>query len=107
MGKLEAAAARLAEEISTLTSEVGAIDTAVRQATELRAQQKASFEAAAKDFAESQEACASAITVLREYYEGGPSFVQVSATSRMRARARSDFAVSSDGAAEDGLEGGE
>jgi len=103
IGRLEASEARLAEEITKITAEVADINTAVREATEGRAQAKATFEAAAKDYKESQEACSSAITVLREYYEGGPSLLQ----TRMRTRARSASDEDADAAAQDGLEGGE
>merc|ERR1719310_2390178 len=54
-------------------------------ATEVRQEEKAAFMVVEKDLSESQEACAAAMEVLREYYEGA-SLVQVSATARARAR---------------------
>ena len=54
---------------------------------QIRGEEKASFDKAAKDYSESQEACAAAIEVLRAYYESG-SFVQVSAKTRVRSKAQ-------------------
>jgi len=84
--KAEAAIAKLGEQITTLSTEVLEIDSAVKMATELRQSENAAFRVAEKDFSESQEACAQAIEVLREYYEGaGASLAQVSAVSFSRA----------------------
>ena len=49
---------------------------ALATATELRDTAKATFVLVAKDLSESQEACAAATDVLREYYEGA-SFIQL------------------------------
>jgi len=77
----------LAEEVKLLSTELAEIDKAVSEATAIRNEEKATFDKAAKDFSESQEACAAAIEVLRSYYESG-SFVQVSATTKVRSKAQ-------------------
>merc|ERR1719230_2474428 len=51
------------------------------EATEVRQKEKSEFRVVEKDLSESQEACAAAIQVLREYYEG-TSLLQVRATTR-------------------------
>merc|ERR1719453_237450 len=76
----EAGIAKLSEQITTLSTELAEIDSAVKAATTLRQQENAAFRVAEKDFSESQDACAQAIEVLREYYEGaGASLAQVGA----------------------------
>jgi len=97
MGKLDAREATLAEEVSKITAELTDIDTAMREATEIRTQGKADFQVAAKDFRESQEACSQAITVLREYYEGASSFLQTGMRTRARAVLAEDTADQGDG----------
>merc|ERR1719379_2751955 len=52
-------------------------------ATEVRQKEKADFMVVEKDLSESQEACAAATQVLREYYEGA-SLVQVSTRTRSK-----------------------
>jgi len=103
IGRLNARETRLAEDIAKIAAEVADIDTAMREATEVRTQAKAAFKVAAKDFAESQEACSSAITELREYYEGGASFLQTRAKTRSRSASAEDL----DASDQDSLEGGE
>jgi len=81
--KAEAAIAKLSEQIAVLSREVSEIDGAVKEATDLRQAENAGFRVAEKDFSESQEACASAIEVLREYYEGAAaSLIQVGEAAR-------------------------
>jgi len=86
-GTAEEFAETLAEEVQVLSSELAEIDAATAEATAIRMEEKATFTKAAKDFSESQEACAAAIEVLRAYYESG-SFVQVSATTRAMSKMR-------------------
>jgi len=76
----EAGIAKLSEQVSTLSGEIAEIDSAIKVATDLRQAENASFRVAEKDFDESQTACAQAIEVLREYYEGaGAALFQVDA----------------------------
>jgi len=78
----EAGIAKLSEQITTLSTELAEIDSAVKAATTLRQQENSAFRVAEKDFSESQDACAQAIEVLREYYEGaGAALVQVGSKS--------------------------
>lgn len=103
IGRLNSREARLSDQIAKISAEIADIDSAVQEATEVRAQAKAAFKVAAKDFSESQEACSTAITVLREYYEGPASFLQ----TRARTRSLSSFSEDADATNQDGLEGGE
>jgi len=73
--KASAGTAKLSEQVAVLSREVAEIDSAVKVATDLRQAESASSRVAEKDFSESQEACASAIEVLREYYEGGAALL--------------------------------
>jgi len=78
----EAGIAKLSDQITTLSTELAEIDSAVKAATTLRQQENSAFRVAEKDFSESQDACAQAIEVLREYYEGaGAALVQVGSKS--------------------------
>merc|ERR1719375_213181 len=86
----ESTTATLTEDVSKLSAEVAENDKAMAAATEVRQKEKADFMVVEKDLSESQEACAAAMEVLREYYEGA-SLVQVS------ARARSAESVDTEG----------
>merc|ERR1719326_1850212 len=79
--KSESATATLTEDVSKLSAEVAENDKAMSAATEVRQQEKSAFMVVEKDLSESQEACAAAMEVLREYYEGA-SLVQVGAKAR-------------------------
>merc|ERR1719446_996918 len=83
--KAESSIATLTEDVSKLSAEVAENDKAMAAATEVRQKEKSDFMVVEKDLSESQEACAAAMEVLREYYEGA-SFVQVSARAHARAR---------------------
>merc|ERR1719258_17366 len=74
--KAEAATAKLSEAITNLNRELAAMDAGQAEATKLRQAEHANFETAVQDYHDGQQACAGAITVLRNYYEGGESFVQ-------------------------------
>merc|ERR1719399_2041706 len=74
--KADSSVAKLSELVATLSKEVADIDAAVADATAVRTKEKSAFALAEKDFSESEEACAAAISVLREYYEGA-SLMQV------------------------------
>jgi chromosome segregation ATPase len=76
--RLEAATSTtstLTEEVATLSGEIAENDAALKTATDVRQKEKAEFLVVEKDLSESQEACAAATEVLREYYEGA-SLVQ-------------------------------
>merc|ERR1719421_2074699 len=90
--KAESSTATLTEEITTLSTEISENDAAMAKATEIRQKEKAAFMIVEKDLSESQEACAAATEVLREYYEGA-SLVQVSS----KARAKSEVDAEGDG----------
>jgi len=94
--KSESATATLTEDVSKLSAEVAENDKAMAAATEVRQKEKADFMVVEKDLSESQEACAAAMEVLREYYEGA-SLVQVSATARARARSTEAADAEGDG----------
>merc|ERR1719247_2238625 len=68
--KAESTIATLTEQITALSKEVAESDAALSTATALRNKEKSTFRAVEKDLSESQEACAAATEVLREYYEG-------------------------------------
>merc|ERR1719428_1360155 len=74
--KAEAATAKLSEAVTKLQRELAAMDAGQAEATKLRQAEHANFETAVQDYHDGQQACAGAITVLRNYYEGGDSFVQ-------------------------------
>lgn len=76
--KAEATSAKLAEAANQLQRELAAMDAGQAEATKLRQEEHTNFVAAAADYADGQQACAGAITVLRNYYEGGGgSFLQL------------------------------
>jgi len=87
--KGDAAVAELTEQVVVLSRELAETSAAVKEATEIRSSEKSEFMKAEKDFSESEDACAAALDVLREYYEGG-SFVQVGATSKTKAKTEGD-----------------
>merc|ERR1719191_1344410 len=82
--KAESASATLTEEVTKLSQEVAENDAALATATEVRQKEKADFMVVEKDLSESQEACAAATEVLREYYEGA-SLLQVKSKAQDRA----------------------
>lgn len=83
LGEAEATTATLTEEISKLSKEVAENDAAMSEATAQRNEEKTVFMQTEKELSESEEACAAAISVLREYYEGA-SLMQMSATTRAK-----------------------
>jgi len=76
IAKAEAAIAELSEGIGKLSKEIAETNAAVKEATAIRAEERSVFTVTEKDLSESEQACAAALEVLREYYEGG-SLVQV------------------------------
>jgi hypothetical protein len=81
LDKGDASVAQLSEAIATLSKQVAEIDRAVKDATDVRVAEKSEFLKVEKDMSESEEACAAAISVLREYYEGA-SLVQLKSVSK-------------------------
>merc|ERR1719281_244360 len=87
--KAESSVAKLTELVATLSKEVADIDAAVADATAVRTKEKSAFALAEKDFSESEEACAAAISVLREYYEGA-SLMQVHSEAAAKVTTKGD-----------------
>merc|ERR550514_2580802 len=89
--RLEKAAAEKAEleaQIKDLQKDITEIDKGQAEATKIRMEEKAEYEKAAGDFKSYEDACAQAVAVLKNYYEGA-SFMQVSSsTQRAGSRAR-------------------
>merc|ERR1719399_2665388 len=94
--KADAATAELTEAIASLSKEVAENDAAMTAATEVRQKEKSEFMVVEKELSESQEACAAATQVLKEYYEGA-SLLQVSAKTRVRARDSASAGAEGDG----------
>merc|ERR1719355_263984 len=87
--KAESTIASLTDQITTLSKEVAESDAAMAEATALRTKEKTTFTAVEKDLSESQEACAAATEVLREYYEGA-SFIQTGQKAKTQADEQGD-----------------
>merc|ERR1719355_500135 len=87
--KAESTIASLTDQITTLSKEVADSDAALAEATALRTKEKATFTALEKDLSESEEACAAATEVLREYYEGA-SFIQTGQKAKSQADEQGD-----------------
>merc|ERR1719261_1650884 len=75
--KAKAESAQLAREVQVLYDEIQALDAGVKEATAMRQKEAAVFSEKKKDYEQGQTACAAAIKVLHEYYQG-KSFVQTS-----------------------------
>jgi len=87
--KAQSTIASLTEQVTALSREVADSDAAMAEATALRTKEKATFTAVEKDLSESEEACAAATEVLREYYEG-TSLIQTGQKSRSQADEQGD-----------------
>merc|ERR1719281_1656292 len=87
--KAESTIATLTEQVTVLSKEVADSDAAMAEATALRTKEKATFTAVEKDLSESQEACAAATEVLREYYEGA-SLIQMGEKAKNQADEQGD-----------------
>jgi len=85
----ESALAALAEQTSQLSKEVADLDAEMTQATAIRNSEKAAFLKIDQDLSESKEACGAAIQVLREYYDGATSFLQMRAQTKAKTQAMS------------------
>merc|ERR1719224_359558 len=73
--KATAAIAELKTQIKTLQEQTAEMDAAQAEATDLRSKEHEEFLKASKDYKDSADAVANAISVLQEYYSSG-SFVQ-------------------------------
>jgi len=89
--ELGAAVAKLSDESAELSAAVAELDAAVGQATKLRQAEKAKNKATIAEAKVAQEAVASAVAVLREFYEKG-SFTQTS-SAVVSSSFDSDFAA--------------
>jgi len=87
--KAESTIATLTEQVAALSKEVADSDAALAAATALRTKEKATFMSVEKDLSESEEACAAATEVLREYYEG-TSLLQTGQKAKSRADEQGD-----------------
>lgn len=103
IGKAESSVSTLTEQVSALRGEVFEMDQSSANATRIRQEEKSAYDIAVKEFQESADACNMAISVLREYYEGGDSFIQLKSTTRLRMKAKSRGALN----LEDSASGGE
>lgn len=82
LDKGDASVAKLTELVSTISNEIAATDSTMAEATAIRESEKTTFMKVEKDMSESEEACAAAISVLREYYEGA-SLVQIQSEDKL------------------------
>jgi chromosome segregation ATPase len=73
--KATATIAELKEQIKTLQAQMAEMDADQAEATSIRTKEHEEFAKASKDYKDSAEAVANAISVLQEYYSSG-SFVQ-------------------------------
>merc|ERR1719506_3513218 len=83
--KTKAESAKLKREGADLMAEIQALDTAVKEATAMRQTEAEDWAKKRKDYETGQQACAAAIKVLRQYYEG-KSFLQTSAQTESKAK---------------------
>jgi hypothetical protein len=88
LDKAKAESAQLAREVQVLYDEIQALDQGVKEATAMRQKEAADFTERKKDYEQGQTACAAAIKVLHEYYQG-KSFVQSSSLVSDMARTSS------------------
>lgn len=89
LGEAESNTAALTEEVVKLSKEVAENDAAMKKGTDQRSEEKAVFVKVEKELSESEEACAAAISVLREYYEGA-ALVQVNSKSHAKAGGKTE-----------------
>jgi len=88
MEKAESAVATLAEQTTMLSKEVADLDAEMTQSQAIRTSEKATFVKVELDLSESKDACGAAIQVLREYYDGATSLLQVRMETRAKTQAR-------------------
>merc|ERR1719161_3050638 len=106
--QLTADISKLAEDIADLSDAIAAIDAAVAKATEVRAQEKEKNAKTVADAQEAQEAVASAIQILNEFYAKAAestSFLQSKQTPEADAPETFDAPYQGQGAASGGVMG--
>merc|ERR1719191_547852 len=86
LDEAETAKMELSGAVKELEAEIGAIDKAQAEATKIRTEEHEEFKKAQADYKSSEDACAQAIEVLKEYY-GGESFIQLKVQTRVKSEA--------------------
>jgi hypothetical protein len=106
--QLTADISKLAEDIADISDAIAAIDVAVAKATEVRSQEKEKNAKTVADAQEAQEAVASAIQILNEFYAKAAestSFLQSKQTPEADAPETFDAPYQGQGAASGGVMG--
>merc|ERR1719217_978820 len=80
----------LAEEIATLTKEVADLDASVKEATKIRAEEKANNKVTVEDSQAAQTAVAAATAVLKDFYEKASLATGLLQTDASRPRMGTD-----------------
>jgi hypothetical protein len=81
--KNTAEATKLEELAASAVEEIQALDVAMKEATAMRQAESAEFQEKKTDYETGQKACAAAIKVLRQYYEG-KSFLQTGSVTQTK-----------------------
>jgi len=81
---------QLLEEVKGLEGDVAEIDRANAEATNIRQQEHTEFKKAQSDYKSSENACAQAVEVLKQYYSGAALLQIQSATRRSTSRSRDE-----------------
>lgn len=89
LDKAETEKMELTSAVKELEAEIGEIDKAQAEATKIRTEENEEFKKAQADYKSSEDACAQAIEVLKEYY-GGESFIQLKVQLRVKSESEVD-----------------
>merc|ERR1719213_707922 len=84
IAEMTAQAEVLTTEAAALSDDVTALDMAVSEATAQRSAESAKNKQTIADAVAAKEAVESALKVLKDFYEGGASFIQISMTTRSK-----------------------
>jgi len=84
LDKAETGIAELTTQMKELEADLAEIDKATAEATAIRTKENEDNTKAMKDFKDSADAVIDAIGVLKQFYDGGPSFIQTSMTSKSK-----------------------
>jgi len=87
LDEAETSKMELTGAVKELESEIGEIDKAQAEATKIRTEENTEFKKAQADYKSSEDACAQAIEVLKEYYGGETSFIQMKVRTRVESEA--------------------
>jgi len=90
LDQAETGIAELTKQMKELEADLAEIDKATAEATAIRTTENEDNVKAMKDFKDSADAVISAIGVLKQFYEGGPEFIQTSMTSKSKMRMSGD-----------------